>query len=249
MATAPNYDQIYQDSLAKATAAAQPLISSLQAQTPTINSAYDANVGNINTQQQQQVGETQTDLTREFGRRGILPDSGLFDQSLNEKLTPIRQYYTGQLQTAASSRDQQLAQLASQIAAAQGNVGQTATGDATNLFNTLYGGYQDEQNRNTSLSAAKISAATPGFNTAASPNISSLIKAIAPDLIGGGGKGPADQYVDSNEVNLAYRYLVGQGLSDSDAQSVIKAAMSQLQVGGNALQSYSPGGNTGGGAW
>jgi hypothetical protein len=112
----------------------QPAISSLQASIPEISSKYASEktrlsgekttlqdryqnlLGQINANQEADIKQQEIATAREFGRRGIPTTSGLAEQTLAEKLSPIRKYYTGQTTEAGISNEQGLRSLESLIA-------------------------------------------------------------------------------------------------------------------------------------
>lgn len=53
--------------------------------------------------------------SRELGRRGISSESGYYDQSINETLSPISQFYTGQFKETGLAGEDALRQLQNQI--------------------------------------------------------------------------------------------------------------------------------------
>lgn len=62
-----------------------------------MNQRYQNLINQITGNQRQAESRESTATSREFGRRGISLQSGIFDQTLNERLDPITKYYTGQI--------------------------------------------------------------------------------------------------------------------------------------------------------
>jgi hypothetical protein len=94
--------------------AAQPAIQSLQASIPetqqrfdtqreqlggereNLKKRYDTLLNEISRRESVDVSGQEKVTSNEFGRRGIPLSSGVFEQTLQDKLSPIRQFYTGQ---------------------------------------------------------------------------------------------------------------------------------------------------------
>lgn len=107
----------------------QPAIQSLQASIPETQQKYAAESAQLKAQQEPldkryqnllsevtrqqgiQTSAEQTATSREFGRRGISLQSGIFDQTLNERLKPISEWAGGQTTQIGLSREDALRQL------------------------------------------------------------------------------------------------------------------------------------------
>jgi len=188
MPIAPSYANILKGQQAAATAAAQPVVSSLEAQRQPIADRYASLIDQIKSNQTAAIGGQQTTSSREFGRRGIPLSSGVFETTLEERLSPIRREYSGLLGQTGAERESALAQLTSQIAGVRGNALQNAIAAAQSLYGTQYAGYQSElnriaQERANAVSRAAATAAAPTFNT-------QMAKALT-QALGGGGGGPS----------------------------------------------------------
>jgi len=188
MPIAPNYANILKGQQATATAAAQPVVSSLEAQRQPIADRYASLIDQIKSNQTAAIGGQQTTSSREFGRRGIPLSSGVFETTLEERLNPIRREYSGLLGQTGAERESALAQLTSQIAGVRGNALQNAIAAAQSLYGTQYAGYQSElnriaQERANAASRAAATAAVPTFNT-------QMAKALTQALGGGAGGAP-----------------------------------------------------------
>jgi hypothetical protein len=135
----------------------QPAISSLQASIPEVSSKfataktslegqkvpleqrYSVLLDSIKANQTADVKGQEITTAREFGRRGIPTTSGLAEQTLQEKLSPIRQYYTGQSTTAGISKEENLTKLNDLIASLTGQETE-ATRAITNAIAQLQAG-------------------------------------------------------------------------------------------------------------
>ncbi len=129
MAT-PSYEQILQQTQAERIAAYQPVIAATQAQIPTIQAQYaqartaaegektglqqryDQLLGDLGNREQYDIGRENTTTSREFGRRGIPLSSGVFDQTLDERIQPITQNYTSQRTGAFNTMEEGMRNIA-----------------------------------------------------------------------------------------------------------------------------------------
>lgn len=125
----PDYAAIAREQMKMMQEANAPAIASLQASIPETQAKYAAEKERIAAQQQpleqryqnllsevtrqQNVQTTaeQTATSREFGRRGISLQSGLFDQTLNQRLKPISEWAGQQSKEIGLSREDALTQL------------------------------------------------------------------------------------------------------------------------------------------
>ena len=147
MATQPDYSTILQQSQAQQMAAAEPVVGALEAQRTPLTERYSNLIKQLGEQQGLATKNTETQTSRDFGARGISPNSGLFSQTLGERVQPIVSDYTGRISGAAGDRENALAALNSQIAGVQGQYSQQGISNALNLYNTQYGEYQNQVNR------------------------------------------------------------------------------------------------------
>lgn len=165
-----NYSDLVAQQLKMLQQANAPAIASLEASKPEIIQQYQNRANQLTAEQQpledryknlidqingtyaKQVGNTQTATAQEFGRRGISLTSGVYDQTLNQRINPILSEQAGQikdvgLQQASDIRnlqnnvtnltDQQVAQLRAvqnAIAQAQSGTSQDAISSALNLY-------------------------------------------------------------------------------------------------------------------
>jgi hypothetical protein len=262
MASAPDYNAIYQQSLEQARQAAQPAISSLESQRPTIESGYQNTLGQLNTQQNSQIGDTNTTTTRSFGERGVPINSSLFSQTLEHNVKPIREYYTGQIGAAGQQRDTALSALQAQLGQLQSGYQTNAIQAAQGMYGQQLGAFNAEQDR-----AAQERQAALSRGAAASQNASQLAaqqaayKQAQDALNAQNQKGyttgalnyltgaaiNGGQYtntsVDQNELDQAYQYLINQGLDKNSAISTISSAfknqgLSPYQLSGDAKKFY-----------
>lgn len=131
----PDYASIARQQLQLQQEANKPAIASLQASIPEIQSQTQANVARLQAQQaplEQRYQSLLSEVTRqgqaqtlgeqkatanEFGRRGISPLSGIYENTMNERLAPISQWIANQSTGLGAQREsaiQQLQQLISQ---------------------------------------------------------------------------------------------------------------------------------------
>jgi hypothetical protein len=121
----------------------QPAISSLQSSIPEVKSIYENQANYLKSQQaplekrysdliDSITKSTQLETGREFGKRGLSTESGLYDQTLNNRLNP-------QISQLGISREQDISSLLNQIS---GLSGQETTGlrDIQNAIAQLQAG-------------------------------------------------------------------------------------------------------------
>ena len=103
-----------------------PAVSSLQASIPEtsarfatertrlsgekepLKQRYKTIIDEITRREKVDVGAQERVTSREFGRRGIPLSSGLFDTTLQEAVSPLRQFYTGQTKEAGLGQEEGL---------------------------------------------------------------------------------------------------------------------------------------------
>ena len=111
----------------------QPAISSLQASIPTIGqrfaqtgeylkgkytdlkSYYDGLLASITGKGQQAEQDVTTATSQELGRRGISAESGLFGQTVNKAVQPVRQAFAGDINQMGFTSKSALGDLLNQI--------------------------------------------------------------------------------------------------------------------------------------
>lgn len=114
-------------------AAVQPAIQSQQAAIPEIQSAYGAERGRLEAEKNpliarydsllsqitatsnKQIGNVNMETSREFGRRGISSQSGLFDQTLNSRVNPILEQQGINTMQTGLARESDLREIDNQI--------------------------------------------------------------------------------------------------------------------------------------
>lgn len=251
---APIYGDILSKSTADATAAIQPALGALEAQKQPLTARYDSLIKQLGEQQGLATKNTETQTTRDFGARGISPNSGLFSQTLGERVQPIVSDYTSRIAGAGSDRENSLAQLASQIAGLQSNASQQGIQNALSLYGQQYGAYnqaieaeksrqfqaqQDALARQQQSSLAAKSAATPTFaqpnqqqQQAFTPNAQQL--GVATRSLQ--KQGNQDKYVDINEAKAAAQQL--QQLTGVDSQTAAAIIEAAIANSGGALNKY-----------
>lgn len=219
---APDQNAINASALSQVQSQQAPVISSLQAQQPTLEKQYSTLMDTLKGQQGIATGNTGIQTQNDFGARGIPLSSGLFNQTLGQRIQPIAQDYTNQMATATGNQTNALQQLATQIAQAQASVQDQARQLGQQNYSNAYSAYNDQQNR---IAAAAIAAANRG----ATPN---------PSISGGqgggqtGGQNPLDivmgavkgigdgnTLVDDNELaRIANQLTTMNGLTPNQAQ-------------------------------
>jgi hypothetical protein len=153
----PDYASIAQQQMQLMQQANQPAIQSLQASIPEVQGKFAAEqqrlqaqqqpleqryqnlLGEVTRQQGVQTTAEQTATSREFGRRGISTQSGIFENTLNERLKPISEWAGGQTAQIGLSREDALRQLQDLInKTGEGGIG--AVRDIQNAIAGLQGG-------------------------------------------------------------------------------------------------------------
>jgi len=240
VAIQPDYSSILQQSTQQAAAAIQPALQQLESTKPTLQQQYQSALGQIKEQQQAETSRTQTATSREFGKRGIPLSSGVFDTTLNEQLAPIGRYYTGQGQQADVNYQNSLNSLLQQIAGLQSGANQNAISAAQGLYGQQLGNYNAEldraaQERQSALTrsssaslqsqflAAQAAAAREAETRLTAKEHQSQLSGALNYLTGAAFNNP-NTTVDSNELDMAYQYLINQGLDKNSAISTIKSA-------------------------
>lgn len=131
---APNYLDIAKQIMGLQQEANKPVIESLQASIPEtqakfaqqktqiqgefapLEQRYQGLLAEITRNQKAEESRTGIATSRELGRRGISSESGLFDQTVNERLSPVTQFYTGQATQAGLGREESIRQLQNLLA-------------------------------------------------------------------------------------------------------------------------------------
>ena len=89
----------------------QPAIQGLEASKTPLNARYDALISQLTARETKESGAQSLALTREYGKRGILPSSGMFEQDLMGKTQDISQFYGATRQEVEADRGMQTAEL------------------------------------------------------------------------------------------------------------------------------------------
>lgn len=137
--------QAIQPSVSAIQQATQQQVGQLQQQREPLKQRYQNLLESLKSQQTEDITAQQTVTSREFGRRGIPLSSGEFDVALQEKLSPVRRAYAGQIANVGLEQESALAglegqisglplQSAMQIAQLQGGAGQSAINNALSLL-------------------------------------------------------------------------------------------------------------------
>ncbi len=122
----PNYADLAKQQMQLQQEANRPAIESLQAQIPETQARYATErtrlegekqpletryqnlLQEVTRQGQVQTGREQIATSREFGRRGISTESGIYGQTMNERLQPISQWVGGQAAQIGQSKEESL---------------------------------------------------------------------------------------------------------------------------------------------
>lgn len=86
-------------------AAAAPAIQTLQSGIDPLKDRYSKLIADIRGRRETAVQQVGIDTAREFGKRGISTQSGVYDIALRNAQTPVEQTY-GQLETGAAGEEQ-----------------------------------------------------------------------------------------------------------------------------------------------
>jgi len=124
-----DYEAITKRAIELQQQAAQPAISSFQAQIPETQARFGAErtrleaekepltkryenlLSEVTGRQQQEEQRTGIATSQELGRRGISAEGGLYAQEVNRALQPITQFYTGQAKELGLSQEDALRNL------------------------------------------------------------------------------------------------------------------------------------------
>src|SRR3972149_588336 len=144
---APNYSAILKNTQGQSTKAVAPTIKAMQGEKAPLLQRYQSVLDQITGNQQAAISGQQQVTSREFGARGIPLSSGVFGQTMEEKLNPIRREYSGLLSQTAAEREQSVADLMTRIAGVRTGALQSGISSALSLYGTKYGGYQSALDR------------------------------------------------------------------------------------------------------
>lgn len=120
----------------------KPVIASLEAQRDPIKQRYAALLDQIKGNQKTAEQRESTAAAREFGRRGIPLSSGLYDETITERLNPITQQYTNLYAQTGAGQESDLLTLARQIAELQSGAPGQALSQAFQFGNYQQGAQQ-----------------------------------------------------------------------------------------------------------
>jgi hypothetical protein len=96
-----------------ATKAAQ---STLEASKTPLQARYQSIIDQLKGRETTETAQVSTNLSQEYGKRGILPSSGMFQQDLAGKTSQISQNYGGAIKDVGLSQEQDLMDIANKIA-------------------------------------------------------------------------------------------------------------------------------------
>jgi len=126
----------------------------LEGEKQTTEDRFSSIMERLKGREQEEIGRTQQVQSREFGRRGIPLSSGVFEQTLEEKTSPISRFYgveqaeagyqkeaalrdiSNQIGRLSLDEQQAVMQIAQQVATARGQHVRDAVGTALQLYNT-----------------------------------------------------------------------------------------------------------------
>ena|SRR3990167_707644 len=89
----------------------QPYIQTLEASKSPLQSRYQDLVTELTRKEGVETQQTNTALSREYGKRGIPLSSGAFTQDLAEKQRPTSEFYAGQRSQAATASEQGISEI------------------------------------------------------------------------------------------------------------------------------------------
>ena len=130
----------------------------LRAQQEPLEKRYQNLLSQITANQQKEEGRVGIAGAQELGRRGISSQSGFYDQYQNQQLSPVSQYYTGQLANTGLAREDSIRQLMDQInnvplqqteqeRAVRNAIAQLQAGGASNAIQQSLGILQNQQSQ------------------------------------------------------------------------------------------------------
>lgn len=105
----------------------------LQAEVDPLKTRYNQLLAQVTGNQQEETQRVQGATNRELGLRGLTGESGLYNTTMNEALSPVTRYYTEQGQSVSSNQESALRALQNQIA----GVGDQETQALINQANTI----------------------------------------------------------------------------------------------------------------
>lgn len=123
----------------------------LESQRTPIEQRYQSLLEQVTASGNQATNREQIATSREFGKRGISTQSGIFDQTLNERLLPITQYTQSQTKDLGIAREDTLTQLQNLIT----QVPDRATAALREIQNSI-AGLQSGGSRDAITSALQI---------------------------------------------------------------------------------------------
>lgn len=122
----------------------QPAIQSLEASKSPLQSKYNDLITELTRREGVEVGQTNTALSREYGKRGIPLSSGAFEQDLAEKQRPTSEFYAGQRGQATTASQQGISEIDKLIGQLQSGDPQSSISAALQLQNLYQSGRQND---------------------------------------------------------------------------------------------------------
>ena len=141
----PDYGQIQNQSRIQAEQDIAPVVSSLEAQRQPLIDRYQSIIEGIGSREAKDISTTNTNTSREYGRRGIPLSSGVFENTLQERVSPIRQQYAGLSKDAGFAREGDLRDLSTRIASTRAGAYSDASSRGQSLYNTQLGQYNADR--------------------------------------------------------------------------------------------------------
>ena len=122
----------------------QPYIQTLEASKTPLQSKYQDLINEITRKEGVESTQTNTAMSREYGKRGIPLSSGAFTQDLMEKQRPISEYYQGQRSQATTAAAQGEADINNLIGQLQSGDPASSIQAALQLSQLSQQGYQNQ---------------------------------------------------------------------------------------------------------
>lgn len=130
-----NFEDIANRAIQMNTQAVQPVITSLQASKQPLVDRYNALLGQIKNNQSVAENRQTVTTNNELGARGILPSSGLAQQTLTSALNPITQDYNSTYAQTAAGENSDLNSIDQTIAKVLAGAAQTGITTGAGVYN------------------------------------------------------------------------------------------------------------------
>lgn len=240
-----DYQSIYNTQLQTANEAAAPTIASLEAQQDPLKARYEGLIKTLQGNKEQDIGYATRQTNRDFEARGINPNSGLFQQTLGERVVPITSDYNNRIATATTDQDVAIKDLLTKIAAVRQQASETAASRALSLYDIANANEQAQIARDAAAAEARRQAAAlaaslrnvgGGGNNNPKPAVDYL--GAARQYIFNKASGDRNRYVDAKELSAAFNHLTSQyGLNRDQAnsylQQLVNSGIIEIYTGGS----------------